>query len=78
MGHYDGLLNSVIAHIRQAHSDTQNRNLRPGGSRDFRFTPASQTPRSAADFELVTWLVVMDDQLAVSRTVDGSAAASQE
>ena len=61
MGHYDELLNGVIAHIRQIHADTQNRNLRPGGSRDFRFTPASETPRSAFDFELITWLVMMDE-----------------
>ena len=60
MGPYDKLLNSVIAHIRQAHADTQNRNLRPGGARDFRFTPASEMPRSASDFELVTWLIMMD------------------
>ena len=60
MGHYDGLLNSVIAHIRQAHADIQNRNLRPGGARDFRFTPASEMPRSASDFELVIWLIMMD------------------
>lgn len=61
MDHYDKLLDSVIAHIRQAHTETQSRNLRPGGARDFRFTPISQTPRSAADFELVTWLIVMDE-----------------
>ena len=61
MGHYDGLLNGVIAHIRQAHADTQARSLRPGGARDFRFAPAPETPRRAADFDLVTWLVVMDE-----------------
>ena len=78
MVHFDGLLNSVIAHIRQAHSDTQTRNLRPGGARDFRFTPASETPRSAADFELVTWLVVTDDKPVLPGTADESAAAPQE
>ena len=61
MGRYDGLLNGVIAHVRQAHADTQARGLRPGGARDFRFTPVSETPRRAADFDLVTWLVVMDE-----------------
>ena len=60
MDHYDGLLNGTIAHIRQAHSETQRRNLRAGGARDFRFTPASSSPRSASDFELITWLVVVD------------------
>ena len=78
MGHYDGLLNSVMAHISQAHADTQTRNLRPGGPRDFRFTPASATPRSAADFELVTWLVIMYDTTALPRMADGSAADLQE
>ncbi len=78
MGHYDGLLNGVIAHIRQAHADTQTRNLRPGGARDFRFTPAYETPRSAADFELVTWLVVLDEQAGLSQTTAKNSVALQE
>ena len=78
MGHYDGLLNGVIAHIRQAHSDTQRRNLRPGGARDFRFTSASETPRSAADFELVTWLVVMDETGTLPQTTATDATSPQE
>ena len=68
MDHYDKLLDSVIAHIRQAHTETQNRSLRPGGARDFRFTPTSQMPRNAADFELVTWLVVLDDSVTQPKT----------
>ena len=78
MGHYDGLLNSVIAHIRQAHADTQTRSLRPGGARDFRFTPASETPRRAADFELVTWMVVMDGSTWPLQATSGDTSAPQE
>ena len=59
MGQYDKLLTDAIAHIGQAHSTAQNRNLKPGGSPDFQFSPASETPRTAADFELITWLVLM-------------------
>ena len=78
MVHYDGLLNGVIAHIRQAHADTQTRNLRPGGARDFRFVPASETPRRAADFELVTWLVVMDEAADTFPSTAADASTPQE
>lgn len=61
MGHYDGLLHSTVAHIRQSHVDTQNRNLRPGGARDFQFASTSETPRNTDDFELVTWLVILGE-----------------
>ena len=77
MGHYDGLLKGTIAHIRHAHAETQARNLRPGGDRDFRFTPASETPRSAADFELVTWLMVLDEQAGLSQTTAKNSVALQ-
>ena len=75
MGHYDGLLNSSIAHIRQAHAVTQNRSLRPGGARDFRLTPASETPRSVVDFELMTWLVVLDESAVPTQTTADYASA---
>jgi hypothetical protein len=78
MGRYDGLLNSTVAHIRQAHAYTQNRNLRPGGARDFRFTPASEAPRSEADFELVTWLVVLDGYTKQVTSATGDAHTPQE
>ena len=68
MGSYDRLLQSTIAHIRQSHADTQTRNLRPGGARDFQFASTSETPRSAADFELVTWLVIMDESARAFQT----------
>ena len=73
MGHYDGLLNGVIAHIRQAHSDTQTRNLRPGGAREFQFPAASETPRTAADFELVTWLVVLNESAGLVQSTESNS-----
>ena len=59
MSHYDQLLNGAIAQIRQAHNSAQSSQLRPGGDRSFRFTPAYQAPQDSANFELVTWLVLM-------------------
>ena len=77
MGHYDGLLNGVIAHIRQAHSDTQRRSVQAGASRDTKIPRASETPRNAADFELVTWLVVMDQGKGLSQTVNEDSLVPQ-
>ena len=78
MVHYNGLLNGIVAHIRQAHADTQTRNLRPGGARDFRFVPASKTPCRTADFELVTWLVVMDESADTFPSTAADACTPQE
>ena len=78
MGHYDRLLNDVISHIKQAHADTQARILKPDGARDARLTPASETPRSAADFELVTWMVVMDGSAEPLQAAAGDTNAPQE
>ena len=52
------LLTAVVGHIRQAHDRTQRSGLGIEGSRDFVLTPASESPNSAGDFELVTWLVI--------------------
>lgn len=60
MSHYDKLLDDTIAHIRQAHAGAQVAQLRVGGARDFVLPTASETPSNAADFELVTWLVIKD------------------
>ena len=49
---YDNLLNDVIGHVRQAHANTQIRQLRPGGARDFVQSTASETPDGASGFEL--------------------------
>ena len=62
MAQYEKLLNDVIAHIRQAHANTQARQLGIGGARDFVLPSASETPRDANDFELVTWLVIKELQ----------------
>ena len=59
MGHYDKLLTAAVAHISQAHGSAQTQQLHPGGDPNFQFAPASETPRDAADFELMTWLVLM-------------------
>ena len=59
LSQYDKLLNDVIAHISQAHDATQIEGLRSGG-RGFRLPRASETPRHATDFELLTWLVIKD------------------
>ena len=56
----DAGLNDVIAHIRQSHASTQTAQLRPGGSRDFVLPTTSETPDSASDFELVTWVAIME------------------
>ena len=58
MGRYDGLLNGVIAHICQAQDSTAAAGLGQGGPRDFVLSKASETPRNANDFELITWLVL--------------------
>ena len=59
MSLYDKLLNDVIAHIRQTHNSAQIEGLRSGG-RGFMLSADSETPRSATDFELLTWLVIKD------------------
>ena len=61
MSHYDRLLRDAIAHIGQAHNSGQTRQLQPDGDRSFQFTPLSQTPRNLADFELMSWLVLMQE-----------------
>ena len=57
MRHYNGLLNSVIAHIRQSHNSAAAASLARGGARDAVLPKASETPRNANDFELITWLI---------------------
>ena len=55
---YDKLLRDSITSIRQAHDRKQTASLRLGGSRDFVLPKESEAPRSAASFDLVTWLVI--------------------
>ena len=60
MALYNRLLDAVILHIDKVHRGVQTRNLGIGGSRDFRLPAASAAPKDASDFELVTWLVILD------------------
>ena len=65
MTRYDEQLTKAISDIRQAFARTQSRNLRPGGDRGFLLARASQTPASASNFDLMTWLVVKSNQQTV-------------
>ena len=58
MARYDALLNAVIVHVAQMNRNVQAAGLGLGGSRDFTLPTAAESP-AAADFELVTWLVIM-------------------
>ncbi len=60
MAFYDGLLADVIAHIVQSYAGVQLDGLGAGGDRGFTLAPAAETPRTAGDFELVTWLVIKE------------------
>ena len=60
MSLYDKLLNDVIAHIRQTHNREQTAALGLSGNADFKLPRASESPRSATDFELLTWLVIKE------------------
>ena len=55
---YDKLLRDSITSIRQAHDRKQVASLGRGGSRDFVLPKESEAPRSAASFDLITWLVI--------------------
>ena len=60
MSSYDKLLTDAIAHIGQSHNTAQTRGLGLGGGRDFVLPKTSEAPANNTDFELVTWLVIMD------------------
>ena len=60
MSFHDKLLTDAIAHIGQSHNTAQTRGLGLGGGRDFVLPRASEAPTRDTDFELVTWLVIMD------------------
>ena len=60
MARYDLLLNAVIVHIGRANRTTQIGQLGIHGQRDARLPVQSESPRSGRDFELVTWLVVLE------------------
>ena len=60
MGHYENLLNRAVGQIRQAHNRSQAAGLGRSGDAGFKLPLASEAPRSASDFELVTWLVIQE------------------
>lgn len=59
MEKYNDLLNAAIGHVCQAHGKTQMAGLGLQGAGDFKLPRASEAPRQAVDFELVTWLVML-------------------
>lgn len=59
MRHYNKLLDIVISHIRQSSKSKQSRGLGINGSADYVIPRISESPRSALDFELITWLVIV-------------------
>ncbi len=58
MSHYNGLLNGIIAHIRQAHASNVAKGLGKDGFHDFVVPKESEAPKDSTDFELVTWLII--------------------
>ena len=62
MAHYNKLLDTVITHITRSHTKTQTKNLRSGGTRDFKLPVTSEAPKDSTDFELVTWLIITTRQ----------------
>ena len=61
MALYNGLLSAAVEDIRQKYAATQVGGLLDRFDKNFKLTAASETPKAAADFELVTWLVIMGD-----------------
>ena len=56
LGAFDRLLDAALGDIRRTHDAAQVRGLGLAGRRDFLLPLASEAPKTAADFELVTWL----------------------
>ena len=59
MARYDQLLTAAMDDIHRANSKTWRDHLRPGGQRDFKL-PVQSSNRNHSDFELVTWLVLLE------------------
>ena len=62
MAHYDKLVKAVIDYINRTHTKTQTKSMGIGGTRYFKLSPKSETPRDSSDFELVTWLIITTPQ----------------
>ena len=61
MALYNGLLYKAIADLQSAHSRAQTEGLRRRGGRNFRLTSKSESPASANDYELISWLVIKSE-----------------
>ena len=59
MSAYDNLLDAAIRHVGQTYVKTQMAVMGLQGPSDFKLPKSSETPGSAEDFELVTWLVIL-------------------
>ena len=60
MSLYEKLLSHVIDQIRQTHNREQTAGLGLSGDADFKLPLASEAPRNANDFELLTWLIIKE------------------
>ena len=61
MNRYDTLLSNVIAHIKQRYSQAQVDGLRGLGGPDFRLPKQGEALRASSDFELVSWLIIQEN-----------------
>ena len=71
MAFYDRLLTSAVAQIAQAYAAAQSQQLRPDGPRDFILPTAAEIPSAIADFELITWLIMLGDEPPKAADGDG-------
>ena len=60
MSTYNKLLKDAVSHISQSHTNTLTAGLGLSGGRDFVLSPAAENPRTAADFDLITWLIIKE------------------
>ena len=58
MALYNGLVNRAITNSQSAHSRVQTAGLAGRGGRNFLLPERAESPMSAEDFQLVTWLVI--------------------
>ena len=58
MALYNGLVNRAITNSQSAHSRVQAAGLAGRGGRNFLLPEKAESPMSAEDFQLVTWLVI--------------------
>ena len=61
MSPYNELLTHVITHINRKNTGTHTQSLGAAGQRDFKLPVVAQT-NSTDNFDLVTWLVIKQDQ----------------